>query len=112
MRVTFKTDLSASKSVQFLFFQLSVNGREKLKLDKIEKMRELPRNIFINEVVVFYGFVDNIFFLQFQANFLVGEKNLPGSGSGSRFLAGSGFNEYGSETLVVLNREWQIVIKN
>ena len=43
------------------------------------------------------------FFLQFQANFLVGEKNLPGSGSGSgsRFLAGSGygFNEYGSETL-------------
>ena len=34
-------------------------------------------------------------------NFLVGEKNLPGSGSGLRFLAvfGSGFNEYGSETL-------------
>ena len=35
--------------------------------------------------------------------FLVSEKNLPGSGSGSRlrFLAvfGSGFNEYGSETL-------------
>ena len=72
-------------------------------------MRELPRNIFINEVVVFYGFVDKIFFLQFQANFFVGEKNLPGSGT--RFLAGSGFNEYGSETLVVLNREWQIVIK-
>ena len=48
------------------------------------------------------------FSLQFQANFLVGEKNLPGSGSGSgsglRFLAGSGsgFNEYGSETLVLL----------
>ena len=37
------------------------------------------------------------FSLQFQANFLVGEKNLPGSGL--RFLAGSGFNEYGSETL-------------
>ena len=35
--------------------------------------------------------------------FLVGEKNLPGFGSGSglRFLAvfGSGFNEHGSETL-------------
>ena len=40
--------------------------------------------------------MDYIFF-QFQANFLVGEKNLPGSGL--RFLAGSGFNEYGSETL-------------
>ena len=41
------------------------------------------------------------FSLQFQANFLVGEKNLPGSGSGSglRFLAGSGFNEYRSKTL-------------
>ena len=45
----------------------------------------------------------------FKQNFLVGEKNLPGSGSrsgsgsGLRFLAGSGsgsgFNEYGSETL-------------
>ena len=43
--------------------------------------------------------MDYIFFsLQFQANFLVGEKNLPGL----RFLAGSGsgFNEYGSETLM------------
>ena len=38
-----------------------------------------------------------LFSLQFQANFLVGEKNLPGSGL--RFLAGSGFNENGSETL-------------
>ena len=42
------------------------------------------------------------FSLQFQANFFVGEKNLPGSvfGSGLRFLAGSGFNEYGFETLL------------
>ena len=40
------------------------------------------------------------FSLQFQANLIVGEKNLPGFGSGSRFLAGSGFNEYGSETLL------------
>ena len=39
------------------------------------------------------------FSLQLQANFLVGEKNLLGSGSGLRFLAGSGFNQYGSETL-------------
>ena len=33
--------------------------------------------------------------------FLVGVTNLPGSGSGFRFLAGSGsgFNESGSETL-------------
>ena len=41
----------------------------------------------------------HFFSLQFQANFLVGEKNLPGSGSRLRFLAGSGFNEYRSETL-------------
>ena len=42
------------------------------------------------------------FSLQFQGNFLVCAKNLPGSGSGLRFLAGSGsrFNEYGSKTLV------------
>ena len=44
----------------------------------------------------------HFFSLPFQAKFLVGEKNLPGSVSGLRFLAGSGsgFDEYGSETLL------------
>ena len=39
------------------------------------------------------------FFSSISSRFLVVEKNLPGSGSGWRFLAGSKFNEYGSETL-------------
>ena len=47
------------------------------------------------------GFVEKKIFSSISSKFFVGEKNLPGFGSGSglRFLAGSGFNEYGSETL-------------
>ena len=50
------------------------------------------------------------FSLQFQANFLVGEKNLPGL----RFLAGSGsgFNEYGSETLFKSFKSFDFITEN